>query len=412
MREEPVGTWLCPSCSPNAAFYIKQLVKQRETPPVAPTPKKTAAATSSKGKKQTPVVKKEALEKKGVAAKKLAAKKPKSKWKGWVEMSSDGEEEFKEKVNAQWKIDTALGNLGKRQAASKAMSEEDDTGRRGVRTHSRAGRRKVVVETDSEEEGEGINDVGSFHEAEDQERDEERGEDEDEGEEEYEEEQEQETEYEDEEDEEEVHWDEEQEDDEQEPPVRRSASIIDISSGDSDDSEDTMAVDDATYRADKDSADELSNSPPSYEGDRHVSPDLAQPRSNSSHDTEDNSPGGDWEYPEDFMDTEYQDRTVEASNSNPSNDAEYFDAPTHVPNGREIPNFQSPSPTSRSASPSPVLQPSHLAPEHETDMDIDAKDEGQEDGESDSDSSVEVIEYLEALYFPESANRSTLPLLV
>lgn len=178
VTEEPAGTWLCPSCSPNAAFYIKQLVKGRAASPLLPTSGKAVTPTSSKAKEPVPEVKEKGtvkkgiavkdpvaeeakgqeaettngkISKKGIATKKAASERAKPRWIGWVEMSSDGEEDYKKKVNAKFLMED--GVKGKRTRGSKASPEEDETGPRRFRTRSRPGRKaKNVVETDSDEE--------------------------------------------------------------------------------------------------------------------------------------------------------------------------------------------------------------------------------------------------------------------
>lgn len=151
VTEEPVGTWLCPSCSPNAAFYIKQLVKGQSAPPRVPNPGKVATPissksrkattpTPSKGKGQEPgtskkgVLKKGVAVKKGPAVKKPAREKPKPKWVGWIELSSSEEEDYKKKVNAKFTMEDSV--QGKRTRASEVAAEESETGSHRPRTRS------------------------------------------------------------------------------------------------------------------------------------------------------------------------------------------------------------------------------------------------------------------------------------
>ena len=147
--EEPVGTWLCPKCCPNAEFYVKQLVNKNAATP-------GAEASGSKRKKQEPEVEKRKREvaKKGTTVKKSAQSKPepkpKPRWLGWQEMSSDGEEEFKKNVDARWTVQD--GGDRKRTRVSKIVAEEDEAGPSRLSSRSRAQRRRRVIVTSSEEE--------------------------------------------------------------------------------------------------------------------------------------------------------------------------------------------------------------------------------------------------------------------
>ena len=139
MTEAPAGTWLCPSCSPSASFYIKQLVTKRAVSPVVPKIEMTeeAAASKTRKQKQKPVLesKEKDVAKKGVAVKKPGEKKPKPKWKGWMELSSDGEQEFKTKVDAQWDVEDDI--VGKRRSSSRATIQETELSPRALRARSR-----------------------------------------------------------------------------------------------------------------------------------------------------------------------------------------------------------------------------------------------------------------------------------
>lgn len=171
VMEEPAGTWLCPTCSPNAAFYLKQLAKGPAAQP--PGPKSEKATTKVSSKKSVPGQKpkesrtkakepaprpkqfgnppgSEAQAKRGTALKKPAPEKPKPKWVGWLELPSDEEEEFKKQVDAQWSVQDELD--GKRTRASKAVAEANETGRRTRGASLRAGRKRRVVESSSDEE--------------------------------------------------------------------------------------------------------------------------------------------------------------------------------------------------------------------------------------------------------------------
>ncbi len=221
MTVEPLGTWLCPSCSPNAAFYIKQLVKTQAASSVTSRLGEAATATSSKGKEPKSEAKKEKVVKKGVAVKKpapkklkarnagwveiseeeeeeltpklpasskgkgkedrpeannkltakkgIAVKKPvpetsKPKWKGWQELPSDDEEEFKKQVEAKWTEDIVEG---KRTRTSKALAEEPSRGPRRFRGPSGAGETKNEVNNESDQ-GEDTDDGHSVYQQEEQ----------------------------------------------------------------------------------------------------------------------------------------------------------------------------------------------------------------------------------------------------
>ncbi|KAF6222008.1 hypothetical protein HO133_001976 [Letharia lupina] len=261
VTEEPAGTWLCPSCSPNAAFYIKQLVKGRAASPLLPTSGKAVTPTSSKAKEPVPEVKEKGtvkkgiavkdpvaeeakgqeaettngkISKKGIATKKAASERAKPRWIGWVEMSSDGEEDYKKKVNAKFLMED--GVKGKRTRGSKASPEEDETGPRRFRTRSRPGRKaKNVVETDSDEEegSERMDSVYQKHEEEEEEEEEE--------------------------DQEETSGSEDGSMHEEAPvnkdaPVKNDASVFQ-----EDDEEDTMEIDQESEKEDQGSADEPSD---------------------------------------------------------------------------------------------------------------------------------------------------------
>ncbi len=225
MTEEPLGTWLCPSCSPNAAFYIKQLVKTRAAPKEAataasskekdpkpeakkqkvvkkgvavkkpapkklklrnagwvdisdeeeeevltPKPKKAAnpASSKGKGKEDRPETNTKPTANKGIAVKKPTAETPKPKWKGWQELPSDDEEEFKKQVDAKWTDDLVKG---KRKRTSKALAEETSRGSRRLRAPSRAGETKTEVENESDKD-EGTDDGHSIYQQEEYEEEE------------------------------------------------------------------------------------------------------------------------------------------------------------------------------------------------------------------------------------------------
>ena len=165
VTEAPAGTWLCPSCSPSATFYVKQLVTKRAASPVVPKIEMTDEAAGSKtGKqkqKQKPMleIKEKDVAKKGVAVKKHGEVKPKPKWRGWVELSSDGEQEFKKNVDAQWDVEDDL--VGKRRRGSRATIQETELSPRALRARSRPDtpvRRRAslinIPSNDSEEDSE------------------------------------------------------------------------------------------------------------------------------------------------------------------------------------------------------------------------------------------------------------------
>lgn len=208
MTEEPVGTWLCPKCSPNASFYVKQLVKKRAASLPHPKTGKLAASKSAKGKESqstsakaattTPTTSKDKAQKqeantknedgksvkKGVAMKKPAQKKPKPKWQGWVELPSDEEEEMKRKIDAEWGMEDAV--VGKRRRSVRHAAEETETSSHGLRPRVGGLRprveKKEVAKTDSSASSvrkESSDEDGSVYK---EDVDEEEEEDEDEGE--------------------------------------------------------------------------------------------------------------------------------------------------------------------------------------------------------------------------------------
>lgn len=359
------GTWLCPSCSPSAAFYIKQLVQNSAAP--SPTPKvektggraalssaprhkSTAERAGSKGKEQQPVAERKMKEvaNKGVAVKKPAAKKPKPKWIGWVEMTSDGEEEFKKTVDAQWSVEDVV--LGKRTRASKSMEEENGTSSRTLRRNSR----RKIIETDSEEEEKPVYQRDQQEEAADSE--------------------------------ESVYQEEEKE----EVRVQRRVSVLEIPSDDSNDSEDTMDMDEGAKDADKGIADEPFDTSTNSAGERQFSPDLVRTDLSPDQDGKSNVSEVEIEGLEDIMDESH-----DAVGSDLSDGSEYVDdenssASTEVlvtaPKGREVADSHSPPPASlpatNSAGPSavsPILQVSEQATQLEDAIEVDAENESHED---------------------------------
>ena len=159
VTKEPVGTWLCPSCSPNATFYIKQLMKERKASPSVPNPGKAATPNSSKSRKaatSTPSKGKgqeSGATKKEVVKKGPAIKKPKPRWVGWVQLSANEEEDYKRKVNAKFTMED--GVQGKRTRASKVAAEENETGSHRLRTRSipeQKTNKQADVDSDSDDE--------------------------------------------------------------------------------------------------------------------------------------------------------------------------------------------------------------------------------------------------------------------
>lgn len=427
VTEQPTGTWLCPSCSPSAAFYIKQLVKGRAAPSPASRSGKAATPSSSKEKEQEqeqkpkspnenvakkgiatkkpspekahPLSSKEKehgsetkngkIAKKGLAIKKPATQKEKPKWKGYVEVSSDGEEEYKKKVEAGWKVEDGI--LGKRTRGSKAVADEDEPRSRRLRTRLRPAEKRKVIETDSEEDEETDSEKSLYQEKEEEMDDEEEEEQE-----------------------------EEEEEEEEAESVHEKASVEDEVSDDDEESQDSMEVDDRADHADEDSADEPSNSPSGSEKDSHYSPDPAQARSTFSREDE----GKDSEIVVDDLDDSMDDmqigqgESVEASGSDVS---EYFSASskTHAvsPNGVDASNSSPEHAPATSPAGSSPASPREYTSISDDSMETDQDDEGRV--------SATVIPAVEssnyaALYqhqwnywgeYPESAVRSTLPRL-
>ena len=373
MVEEPVGTWLCPTCSPNKTFYAKQLVQKRGDSPLVPEAEKADDPADSRVWQQeqereqvlTLGTREKEVAKKGVAVKRPAAPKPKPRWVGWVELSSEGEEDFKTRVDAQWSVDNVIS--GKRRRASKAVGEDTETGSHTLRRDSR---RKRIVETDSdEEEGE------SVYQEKDQQQEEEEEEEAEEGE---------------------------------GAPVHREASVIDMLSGDSDDSEYAMDVDAGADDADEDSAGELSDPHVDSWEENYILPDQIRADSTSHRDrkTQVSEPE-----PEDM---EYQDKSLEASSSHASDVSEYVDANEYM-DDNEVSGASrahvNASPD-REVAVSPVRQVSERA--------IRREEEGHEVPELDPAPRAVESNNSAPLYqrqgncwgdFPESAIRSTLPRL-
>ena len=448
VTEAPVRTWLCPSCSPSAAFYIKQLVKKRAASPIVPKIEMTEEAAGSKPRKQRQKsvleIKGNDVAKKGVAVKKHGEEKPKPKWKGWVELSSDGEQEFKEKVDAQWDVEDDLA--GKRRRDSKAVAEETELGPRVLRARSRSEqhlnkRAEHEQEVVEEEEVEEADSGESLYQEDPQgaplvpisSND--------------------------------------SEDSEEPPVVRRRGRVIYISSSDS--NSDDMDVDQPPTTIETHSSDSLSDPPSSSDSDdsddtmdidqsptptETDSPgSLSDPPSSSSREVKPSHPGQatsaykdnnnnketlrqpETEDPEDTTDMEleyedaleYQDEEEPKASSRidppvvpeySSMDDAHSPSPTNASHDREMADSQnrSPSVTSPGAnngvSPG-ILESSSPALGHEDAMDIRADDDVQEFQASVT--ATAIVDHA-SLYqnqrnswggFPESAIRSTLPRL-
>ena len=374
VAEEPVGTWLCPSCSPSAAFYIQQLVKARAVTPSSRKARKAARPTSSSSstteKDPEPGATKGKVARKGVAVKKSVAEKPKPKprWVGWIELPSEDEEEYKKKVDAKWMENSVKG---KRRGASKAVSEEDGTGARRLGAHSKPGENvKKAVETDSEDEE-------SIYQQEEEEEEEERA------------------------------------SISEEASVRDEESANEETSDHHEDVEDTMDMDEGTGPADNDSSSAPSDHAPS-------SGEVALFEAEDLEDSMDME--ADWE------------ESLGANGSDQSSISEYVDnddgststeIPADTSNARNAADASSLSPEATPAS-SPAGSSVVFLDEYvvvsDDSMDVDEEDEVQDDQ---SEGFVIVTRPVEsetqvALYqrqgncwgeFPESAIRSTLPRL-
>lgn len=372
MVEKPVGTWLCPTCSPNEAFYAKQLVQKREDSPLVPEAEKADEPAGSRvwqqeqEREQVPTLgtREKEVAKKGVAVKRPAAPKPKPRWVGWVELSSEGEEDFKTRVDAQWSVDNVIS--GKRRRASKAVGEDTETGSPTFRRNSR---RKRIVERDSdEEEGESVY----------QEKDQQQ------------------------------HQQQEEEEEEEGAPVHRKASVTEFLSGDSDDSEYAMDVDAGADDGDEDSADELSDPHSNSWEERHILPVQIRADSTSHRDRKTQVSEREPEDLEDSKDMEYQDKSLEASSSHASDVSEYVDANEYI-DDNEVSGASrahvNASPD-REVAVSPVTQVSEPA--------IRREEDGHEVPRTvESNNSAPLYQRQGNCWgdFPESAIRSTLPRL-
>lgn len=399
VKEEIAGTWLCPKCSPSTTFYLKQLMKNRAAPTLAPKLKKPDESAGSKGKEQEPTTKNEPtakkgiavkrpttdtpasseekehepaakktdMVKKGVAVKKPVAEKAKPKWIGWVEMSSDAEEDYKKKVDETFRIEERV--QGRRTRASKAAAAGDEAGPRMLRTRSRPGARKIVVETDSEEE-------------------------------------------------------------EEEPSLHEKESSTEESSDDYEDPEDTMEMDEGADSIQKHSAENLSDSEDSPAPEQ-TTPSGYDEESDSefvAEDFEDSTYGRDTseqdsEDLENSMEVDQNESESESDPCNNSTDQDDDDAwtpsqtPAKTSHPIDLTAASSPSPES-----TPATNPASPGLSSEDSMDVDEGHEVQDQQDRVFATVIPAVEShnYAALYqhqgnywgkFPESAVRSTLPRL-
>lgn len=158
VTEEPSGDWLCSMCglrSTKGAGLGKQ--RRGVKTPMFPKLGKTAATAFNgtldrENKSGRGVADKTHVgAKKGVAVKKAPPKKEKPKWIGWVEMTSEGEEEYRENVfAAQGAVSVANGRRTKARATQsmerptrsrtlRGTSKQAAKGKRGARRESEEG---------------------------------------------------------------------------------------------------------------------------------------------------------------------------------------------------------------------------------------------------------------------------------
>ena len=482
VTDAPAGTWLCPSCSPSAAFYIKQLVTKRAASPVVPKIEMTDEAADSKTRKQKrkPVLginKEKDVARKGVAVNKRGVKKlkPKPKWRGWVELSSDGEQEFKKKVDAQWDVEDDL--VGKRRRDSRAMIQETELSPRALRARSRPedqiNKRARDEDEDKGEDREAESDVSIYQEEDTSVHTSAGSEESNESTYQENEDTSVPTSAEPEESDESIYQQKEdtsvhtsagskesreppyQEnpqdapvrrsvsltsissddaEDSEKAPVRRRAPVIYISSDDSNDAEDTMDLDQDSTTIETNSSDKLSDPSSSSKDKRPSHLGQAKFASEGNHEgtAEDTEDSMDMEY-EDAL--EYQDEEPQASRSDPPAGPESLDdahsssgstpTPTNAPHGKEMANSQGPPPsepapaTTRSTGTSgvsPILEASLPATVYEDAMDVRADDDDVQEILPATNPTVNNASLYERQdnrwgEFPESAIRSTLPRL-
>ena len=404
------------------------------------TDEAASSKTTKQKQKQKPMleIKEKDVAKKGVAFKKRGEKKPKPKWRGWVELSSDSEQEFKKKVDAQWDVEDDL--VGKPRRGSRAMTQETELSPRALRARSRPEqqinkRARDEHEDECEDEGEdreAESDVSIYQDDEDTSVPTSAGSEES-----------SESIYQEKEDtsvhtsaeskESEESLDQENPQDapvrrsvslinissddaeySEEAPVRRRASVIYISSDDSSDSGDTMDVDQEPITIEINSSDELSAKLASESNNTEKA---SQPEAEDSTDME---------Y-EDAL--EYQDEEPKASRSDPSAGPESLDdahsSPTNAPHSNETADSQGPPPSEPAPATitlstgtwgvSPILKASLPATVYEDAMDIHTDDDVQEPLLATNPTVDHENPYKHQNNrwgeFPESAIRSTLPRL-
>ena len=409
MTEAPVGMWLCPKCCPNVEFYLKQLGKKRAATPAVSRQKveKRAGASGSKReeKEQESRVEKTKREAamKGPAVKKPVRSKPepkpKPRWVGWQEMSTDGEKKFKKSVDAQWEVED-VGDR-KRKTVSKIMFEEDEAGpsRLSSRTKARGKRRVVVTSSDEEDEEECTIqrrpeetdfEASIYQEKEEEEEEEDNTDDN----------------HNDDDDKDEDAKKQYDDDDEDEMEEQDLSDPSDLS-------DDTMDRDDVPPGSKDGSPSKLPTR--DFEEKRQLARQLGQ----FDQDDEDGASKRDLEDLDDPMETDSHHETRSSDLSD--NESQYInedevDTPTpprtplKIPRGgREVPDSVSPSPgptEAASRAVSLVLEVSHLADERDDGMDVDARDEAQ--------TPVAFLYQRQGNCwgdFPKSAIRSTLPRL-
>ena len=358
VTEAPAGTWLCPSCSPSASFYIKQLVTKRAASPVVPKVemRDEAAGSKTRKQKQKPVLetKEKDVAKKGVAVKKRGEETPKPKWKGWMELSSDGEQDFKKKVDAQWDVEDDL--VGKRRRGSRAIIQEAELSPRALRARSRP-EQQINKRARDEDEHEHEHEGESLYQENPQDTPIRRSTSP-------------------------THVSSNDPEDSDEAPIRRRAPVTYISTDDSNDSEDTMDVDQEPMTVEISSSDELS---------AQLASELNNAKTASQPSTEDTDDTTDMEY-EDAM--EYQDEP-------PKSNSESISTPTHTPHSIEtIASSQSPPPESSSS-----------ATAHQDATDVQADDALATINPLLDHTSLYTPQTNRWVSFPESALRSTLPRL-
>ena len=120
LEEAPAGKWICPQCR----------ARTRKISVAKPDPKKKGTAIKVPQKKGTAI---KVPQKKGTAIKvpqkkgtaiKAPQKKEQVRWKGWKELPSDEEEQFKQNVESLWAAQIIAGKTRTR-ARQDALYSED-----------------------------------------------------------------------------------------------------------------------------------------------------------------------------------------------------------------------------------------------------------------------------------------------